>query len=397
MEKLQLPTNVGQGEAYATNTQTKYFDSGHGWEYIPLGLIFCDEFGALPCSIQVNKMYSEEAITFLRKKGKLLSDHISIPPSTPQTFIYDVFDPASLDENNSGDYKGAFIYKNMIVKFERVTSKKTNYKNLKDKNLKDRFLFNLTFLYKPNTEPAVSDFDKFLVDERLQNVIHTIFRDEHGGVAFEPFETHLPKNYSIKKYYNDDFAAVHARMINSLKQKESGLYLLHGEPGTGKTTYIKYISSIIQRDLIYIPISLIETLSDPSFMPILLKRKHCALVIEDAEKALLSRTPGEASSLVSAILNLTDGIMGDVFNISIIATYNSPRQDIDKALLRKGRLKCEYKFDKLSAEKAQVLLNEHKIKYKATEPMSLADIFNTDTPDPLTTKELTEEKRMGFC
>ena len=137
-------------------------------------------------------------------------------------------------------------------------------------------------------------------------------------------------------------------------------------------------------------------LSDPSFMPILLKRKHCVLIIEDAEKALLARAPGEESSLVSAILNITDGIMGNVFNIAIIATYNSPRNDVDKALLRKGRLKGEYKFDKLPVEQAQKLLDENKIKFKATEPMSLADIFNTDVPDMLVTKDMREEKRMGF-
>lgn len=132
-------------------------------------------------------------------------------------------------------------------------------------------------------------------------------------------------------------------------------------------------------------------------MPALLKKRHSILVIEDAEKALLAREPGDSSSLVSAILNITDGIMGNVFSISVIATYNSPRTGIDKALLRKGRLKGEHRFDKLPVEQAQKIMDENKIKHTAYEPMSLAEIFNTDEPNTLTTKELVEEKRMGFC
>lgn len=393
MEKYKLPKKIGQGAPYLIQAQTKYFDSGHGYEYMPLGLIFCDEFGTLPSSIQIHRTYSEEAILFLRDKGKLISDHTTVPSQTPQAVIYDAYDPASFDENNIGEYRGAFIYKEMIIKFEQVSSKKIRKAQ---KNTKQKTLFHLTFLYKPGKEPDISEFDKFIIDEKLENVIHTIFRDEHGSVRFEPFETNVPKDFNISKYYKDDFKSVHDNMVESLKRQESGLYLLHGEPGTGKTTYIKYLSSLVQRDFIYIPVALIEMLSDPSFMPILLKRKHSVLIIEDAEKALLARAPGEESSLVSAILNITDGIMGNVFNIAIIATYNSPRNDIDKALLRKGRLKSEYKFDKLPVDQAQKLLDDNKIKYKATESMTLADIFNTHVPDMLVTKDLREEKRMGF-
>jgi len=148
--------------------------------------------------------------------------------------------------------------------------------------------------------------------------------------------------------------------------------------------------------MIYVPVAFIDSLVDPSFLPALLKKRHSILVIEDAEKALLAREPGDSSSLVSAILNITDGIMGNVFSISVIATYNSRRQDIDKALLRKGRLKGEYQFDKLDVEQCQEILDENKINYTAKEPMTLAEIFNTNEPDVLVTSDLKEEKRMGF-
>jgi hypothetical protein len=41
-------------------------------------------------------------------------------------------------------------------------------------------------------------------------------------------------------------------------------------------------------------------------------------------------------------------------------------------------------------------MDANKIKFTAKEPMTLAEIFNTQEPDTLTTKSLVEEKRMGF-
>jgi SpoVK/Ycf46/Vps4 family AAA+-type ATPase len=148
--------------------------------------------------------------------------------------------------------------------------------------------------------------------------------------------------------------------------------------------------------MIYVPTSFVDYIADPAFLPALLHKKQSILIIEDAEKALLAREPGDTSSIVSTILNITDGIMANVFNIAVIATYNSPRQSVDKALLRKGRLKGEYRFDKLKVETAQKIVNKVKKGYKVDEPMSLADIYNLDVIETDTTKELTEEKRMGF-
>jgi hypothetical protein len=295
------------------------------------------------------------------------------------------------DDDNT-EYKGSFLYKDCLIRFDCESSRKRTKKQ--DKKPK---LFTIDVYFKPGSPLPISDFEPFLYEEKLENIIHAIFRDDHGGVRFEPFETELPEKFSVDDYYPEGFDQFNERMVESLKMNEAGLYLLHGEPGTGKTTYIKYLASQTDRDMIYLPVALIDSLSDPSFLPILLKKKHSILVIEDAEKALLSRDGGPASSLVSSILNLTDGIMGNVFNISIIATYNSPRQDIDKALLRKGRIKGEYKFAKLPIKQCQKILDDNRINFTATEPMTLAEIFNTDSDNVVVSKELIQEKRMGFC
>ena len=82
---------------------------------------------------------------------------------------------------------------------------------------------------------------------------------------------------------------------------------------------------------------------------------------------------------VSNILNLTDGILGDCLGIQILATFNMKREKIDGALLRKGRLIAEHKFEKLSLEETNKLLNFLGKTEIAEEGMVLADIYNIDS------------------
>lgn len=69
------------------------------------------------------------------------------------------------------------------------------------------------------------------------------------------------------------------------------------------------------------------------------------------------------------MLNLTDGIIGEALNIKFICTFNCPLSQIDKAVLREGRLKLIYNFKKLSLEKTKNLLPS------ATEEMTLSQIY----------------------
>jgi ATP-dependent 26S proteasome regulatory subunit len=116
--------------------------------------------------------------------------------------------------------------------------------------------------------------------------------------------------------------------------------------------------------------------------------------MEDAEKAVISREEGLGNeSLVSSLLNIGDGILGSMLNLSIILTFNTARENVDKALLRKGRLHYEHEFNKLSIVDAQALINKLKKKFDVVEPMSLAEIYNID--DDNNHKE-KEKPKFGF-
>jgi len=208
----------------------------------------------------------------------------------------------------------------------------------------------------------------------IKNKIYVVYKTQHGFQK-KPFDVKKRK-IDINDNYNDDFQEISQEIITKLNdKKKTGLVILHGEPGTGKTTYIRYLAGKLTRDIIFISPDMVHHITSPEFIPFLMENSNCILIIEDAEPALQTRMGDGRSGAVSNILNMTDGLLSDCLNISIVATFNTTTKDIDSALLRKGRLLQEYKFDKLDLHKAQALLNKIGKKAEIKEPMSLADIY----------------------
>ena len=100
-----------------------------------------------------------------------------------------------------------------------------------------------------------------------------------------------------------------------------------------------------------------------------------------------------SSTGVSNLLNLTDGILGDCLNIQVITTFNMKREKIDDALLRKGRLIAEHKFDALSVDNTNILLKYLNKSHISNKPLTLADIYNIDEDNHRISKEAI---KIGF-
>ena len=201
---------------------------------------------------------------------------------------------------------------------------------------------------------------------------------QDGMFNTEEVETSDFVAIDINEFYNDDFLEVDAVIHESVNKKESGMILLHGEPGTGKTTYIKHlISKYKDRKFIFIQNDFVRELLKPSFVAFLLQNKDAILIIEDAEKVVVARDNSNDESVVSTLLQLTDGLFSDFLNIKIICTFNTNLERIDKALLRKGRMIAKYNFTPLSSEKTLALAK--KLGFDGISgSLTLADIFNYD-------------------
>jgi len=199
----------------------------------------------------------------------------------------------------------------------------------------------------------------------------------------------------ISMNYGTEFKPVHEKIVQKLNEdKGKGLVLLHGVPGTGKTNYIRHLCGEIKKDIIFLPPFMAENIASPDFITFLLEHTNSILVIEDAEKVVLDRE-GENSSRqsVANLLNITDGILSDCLSIQIIATFNTSRDRIDKALLRKGRLIAEWKFDALSVEDSNNLLKSLGSDFVTNKPMTLTEIYNVDEEEFIIQKE---RNQIGF-
>lgn len=196
----------------------------------------------------------------------------------------------------------------------------------------------------------------------------------------------------IANNYNEDFVEIHKTITKSLAVKESGLILLYGKPGTGKTTYIRsLISEYQESNFIFIQNEFVNNLLDPKFISFLLKQRNSILIIEDAEKVITSRGSLREESVVSTILQLTDGLFSDYLNIKVICTFNTALSKVDSALLRKGRMIAMYEFNTLSVKKTNELLRMVGGD-KSNEGLTVADIYNHEKEK----YSVVEKDKIGF-
>lgn len=185
-----------------------------------------------------------------------------------------------------------------------------------------------------------------------------------------------PIAINLQQHYNDDFVEVYNRIDKAIDKKQSGLILLYGKPGTGKTTFIKsLISDHKDSNFIFVQNEFVHNLLDPEFISFLLKQRNSILIIEDAEKVIKSREQVNQDSVVSTILQLTDGLFSDYLNIKVICTFNSNLSKVDTALLRKGRMIAKYEFKALALDKTNAILKELNLE-PSKEELVVADIFN---------------------
>ena len=220
-----------------------------------------------------------------------------------------------------------------------------------------------------------------LTKEKPKNSLYILSKD-FGGFGFKPFALDGKKlDLDIKKHYNDDFEEVDVRIQSCIKENQNGLVLLHGKPGTGKTSYLKNLVKSSERDVIYIPAEMVKSIGSPGLIDCLFGKKGAVLFVEDAEEALLERNSGGSdSAAVSTLLNITDGFLADVLQLTVFCTFNSRYDQIDHALTRKGRILVKYEFKELCASKVSKIIGKQLHDNDIGKEMTIAEAFNYEAP-----------------
>lgn len=212
---------------------------------------------------------------------------------------------------------------------------------------------------------------------------------EVKGGNFSMAEYAVNDDFIIKDLdinYGQGFEKFHNELMQRFNKSTKGLVLFHGEPGTGKTYYIRHLlrKMIANRKIvIYIPPNMVDHLVDPAFMTFLSNELRvwsedgyfCVLLIEDAEPLLAKRQEGVRIQGVTNLLNMTDGLLNDMLNLQIICTFNVDLSKLDSALLRPGRLIARKEFKALTELDANLLAQRLGIKYHFDQPASLGEIY----------------------
>lgn len=233
--------------------------------------------------------------------------------------------------------------------------------------------------------------EKYYISPKDENNIYWRLCCSNGSFYLDKGKIKIPDNFDVNKLYNDDFIKEDKKIGEFIaKDDKSGLIILHGDKGTGKSTYIKnLVATNPGKKFVYVPASIINLLGEPSFGSYLPSLNNHILVLEDCENIIKDRQfNGGGASAVSLLLNMTDGILSDDLSIKFICTFNDDMKNIDPALLRKGRLVSKYEFKNLSPEKANILLKELGYDATTNKSLSLAEIFyyNDDTYESIKKK-----------
>jgi len=325
----------------------------------------------------------------------LYPDILRIEHVNAEKFLIDLFKhikvPQTAFSKSIDDKRGDILLNSIIFSFSEPSLSYNFYLHLDqdeaifyyDKELeknKSTLFYLIISLIKGYTAPVVT-----------KNKIFVVHQSQHG---FEKTGFDVKKiKVNLEENYNEGFPLISEDIVKGLNdKKKSNLVILSGEPGTGKTTYIRYLTSKIKKNIIFIAPDMVQSITSPAFIPFLIKNNNAVLIIEDAEPALKSRVDGRTGG-VSNVLNLTDGLLSDCLSISIVATFNTIEKNIDEALLRKGRLLKNYKFERLEVEKSRKLLERMGRKdIEVKEPMTLADIYYEDDNN----NHLYNKRKIGF-
>lgn len=122
-------------------------------------------------------------------------------------------------------------------------------------------------------------------------------------------------------------------------------------------------------------------MAEPEFIAFMMENKDSIFILEDCEQILMAREENRFGGAISNILNMSDGLMSDIFNIKFICTFNTDIENIDEALLRPGRCFVNYEFKRLNTDKSSKLLKSLGHEVENTEEMTLAEIYNYKPED----------------
>ena len=190
------------------------------------------------------------------------------------------------------------------------------------------------------------------------------------------------------KFYSECYPWIDdpLKLMEDFKNSRSKILILLGEPGTGKTTFIKKMllqnkwSSICAYDA--------DVMENDNFYINFLSEAADVMILEDADLLLEGRL-SNGNKTMSKLLNVSDGLISSTNKKFIFTANIKSKSDIDEALIRPGRCFDVIEFRSLYANEIDELAKATGIDYAHDKNISISEFFNKKEKDK-------QKSKMGF-
>ena len=192
---------------------------------------------------------------------------------------------------------------------------------------------------------------------------------------------------NIEEYYSKQTFKDLSKWLKKSKKQQSGLSILYGKRGTGKSSAIKYLATKLDRNLIFVPNNLVDlTINSSDFSKFLRKHENPILILDDCEM-IFNEFFTKSNIIVNNLMQLVDGLLSN--KISIITIFNvEDKSEIDHNLIECNNLIDIIEFTDLSNSEANQLSELLGYKQKHKNDIRLLDLIKNTKSD--------NKKRLGF-